>query len=55
MHGLRKMARALAIVVLPVVGSFVVYQSTSATEVLVGLALIAFALGLFATWFWQPW
>jgi hypothetical protein len=52
MQGLRKIARAIAIVLLPVVGSFVVYESTSMTEVLIGVALIALALGLTATWFW---
>jgi hypothetical protein len=51
-QGLRKIARALAIIVLPVVGSLVLYQSSSGIEVAIGVALIAFALGLIATWFW---
>jgi hypothetical protein len=55
MQGLRKIARAAAIVVLPIVGSFLLYQSTSTIEVLVGVGLMVFALGLVATWFWQPW
>ena len=55
MQGLRKIARALAILALPIVGGLVLYQSTSGTEVLIGAGLIAFAVGLVATWFWQPW
>ena len=54
MQGLRKVARALAIVVLPLLGGFVLHQSTSGVETLVGVALFVFALGLIATWFWQP-
>jgi hypothetical protein len=53
-QGLRKIVRAAAIVALPVVGSVVLYESTSGIETLVGVGLIVFALGLVATWFWQP-
>ncbi len=52
MQGLRKIARAAAIVALPIVGGLVLYQSTSGTEVAIGVALIVFGLGLVATWFW---
>jgi hypothetical protein len=55
MQGLRKILRPLAIVTLPVIGAVVIYGSSSAMETAVGLGLIVFALGLIATWFWQPW
>ena len=55
MQGLRKILRTLAIVVLPVVGMVILYGSSSGMEAAIGLALILFALGLIATWFWQPW
>ena len=55
MQGLRKILRALAIVILPVVGTAIIYGSTSAMDGAIGLALIGFAVGLIATWFWQPW
>ena len=54
MQGLRKILRALAIVILPVVGMMIVYGSSSGLETAMGLALILLALGLIATWFWQP-
>jgi hypothetical protein len=46
------MGRALAIVGLPVVGGLVLYQSTSGSEVLIGVALFLFAVCLIGTWFW---
>ena len=55
MQGLRKILRALAIVLLPVVGALVLYASASGVETAIGVVLILFALGLIATWFWQPW
>ncbi len=55
MQGLRKILRALAIVILPVVGAVIVHGSSSGVETAFGLFLILFALGLIATWFWQPW
>ena len=55
MQGLRKILRALAIVIFPVIGAVMVYGSTSGMETAIGSALILFALGLIATWFWQPW
>lgn len=39
MQGLRKIGRALAIAVLPVVGGVVLYESTSTIETGIGLAL----------------
>ena len=54
MLGLRKLLRAAAILILPVVGIVFLYESTSNIETLVGVGLIAFAMGLVATWFWQP-
>ena len=55
MKGLRKIFRALAIVILPVIGAAFIYGSSSGMETAVGLGLIIFAFGLIATWFWQPW
>jgi FtsH-binding integral membrane protein len=55
MQGVRKILRALAIVVLPVVGTVVIFGSSSGMETAIGWALILLALGLIATWFWQPW
>jgi hypothetical protein len=55
MEGLRKILRALAIVLLPVVGTVILYGSASGVETGIGVVLILFALGLIATWFWQPW
>jgi hypothetical protein len=55
MQGLSKILRALAIVILPVIGAVIIYGSSSGMETTVGLGLIFFALGLIATWFWQPW
>jgi hypothetical protein len=49
LQALRKIGRALAIVGLPVVGALVLYQSTSGSEVLIGVALFVFAVGLIAT------
>ena len=54
MQGLRKLARAAAIVLLPLVGLRVLAHGSSGTERAFGALLIAFALGLIATWFWQP-
>ena len=52
MQGLRKILRALAIVLLPMVGTLIIYGSSSGLETAIGLVLILFALGLVATWFW---
>jgi len=52
MRGLRKILRALAIVLLPVVGTLIIYGSSSGLETAIGLVLIFFAFGLVATWFW---
>ena len=55
MQGLRKILRALTIVIFPVIGAVVIYDSSSGMETAIGLALIVFSFGLIATWFWQPW
>jgi len=55
MQGLRKILRMMAVVTLPVVGTLVLYDSSSGAEVALGIFLILFSLGLIATWFWQPW
>ena len=55
MQGLRKIFRAFAIVILPVAGTVILYGSSSGIEIALGLFLIVFAIGLIATWFWQPW
>jgi hypothetical protein len=52
MQGLRKILRALAIVLLPMVGTLIIYDSSSGLETAIGLVLILFAFGLVATWFW---
>lgn len=52
MQGLRKILRALAIVLLPMVGTLIIHGSSSGLETAIGLVLILFALGLVATWFW---
>ena len=52
MEGLRKILRALAIVLLPMVGTLIIYGSSSGLETAIGLVLILFAFGLVATWFW---
>jgi hypothetical protein len=52
MQGLRKILRALAIVLLPMVGTLIFYGSSSGLETAIGLVLILFAFGLVATWFW---
>jgi hypothetical protein len=54
MLGLRKLLRALLIVILPVVAVLVFAQASTRSEFVLGALLIAFALGLIATWFWQP-
>jgi hypothetical protein len=53
--GCAQILRTLAIVVLPVVGTVVIFGSSSGMETAIGCALILLALGLVATWFWQPW
>jgi hypothetical protein len=55
MQGLRKILRALAVVIFPVIGAVIVYGSSSGMETAIGWAFILFALGQIATWFWQPW
>jgi len=55
MQGLRKILRTMAVVTFPIVGTLVLYQSSSGIEVAMGIFLILFSLGLVATWFWQPW
>jgi hypothetical protein len=52
MQGLRKILRALAMVLLPMVGALIIYGSSSGLETAIGLVLILFALGLVTTWFW---
>ena len=52
MQGLRKILRALAIVLLPMVGTLIIYGSSSGLETAIGFVLILFAFGLVATWFW---
>jgi hypothetical protein len=54
MQGLRKILRAFAIVILPIVGALVLYGSSSPVEIGIGTFLILFSFGLIATWFWQP-
>jgi hypothetical protein len=54
MQGLRKLLRALAIIILPLVAALVLSRASSGTEMAFGALLIVFALGLIATWFWQP-
>jgi hypothetical protein len=54
MQGLRKLLRALAIVILPLVGTLVLSRASTAMEMAFGALLILFAVGLIATWFWQP-
>jgi hypothetical protein len=53
--GSGEILRALAIVLRPVVGTVILYGSSSGMETAVGVAVIFFALGLIATWFRQPW
>jgi hypothetical protein len=53
MSGLRKLLRALAILVLPLLGMLVLLRGTGRLEMLFGVLLIVFAMGLIATWFWQ--
>lgn len=55
MLGLRKILRALAIVIFAVIGAVIAYGSTSGMEPAIGWAFMLFALGLIVTWFWQPW
>ena len=54
MQGLRKLLRALAIVVLPLVAALIFSRASSGTEMAFAALLILFAIGLIATWFWQP-
>jgi hypothetical protein len=39
-------------VLLPMVGTLIIYGSSSGLETAIGLVLILFAFGLVATWFW---
>jgi len=55
MQGIRKILRAIAIVVLPMLGAVVLYGTSSDAETVLGWFLILVALGLIATWFWKPW
>lgn len=55
MLGLRKILRALAIVIFAVIGAVIAYGSTSGMETAIGWAFMLFAVGLIVTWFWQPW
>jgi hypothetical protein len=52
MLGLRKILRALAIVIFTVIGAVIAYGSASGMETAIGWAFILFALGLIVTWFW---
>ncbi len=54
MLGLRKLLRALLIVILPMVAVRVFAQASTGSEFALGALLVAFAFGLIATWFWQP-
>jgi hypothetical protein len=53
MSGLRKLLRALAILVLPLLAMLVLFRGAGRLEMLFGVLLIVFAVGLIATWFWQ--
>jgi hypothetical protein len=53
MSGLRKLLRALAVLVLPLLATLVLLRGAGRLEMLFGALLIAFAVGLVATWFWQ--
>jgi hypothetical protein len=58
MQGLRKILRALAIMILPIIGSALLYDglhSSDWLEIALGAFLFLGAFGLLATWFWQPW
>jgi len=50
----RKLLRALFIIVLPIAAALVFARASSGTELAVGALLILFALGLIATWFRPP-
>jgi hypothetical protein len=55
MQGLRKILRAAAIVMLPIIGSAMLYdglRSSDAIEIVLGGFLVLTACGLLATWFW---
>jgi hypothetical protein len=54
MSGLRKLLRALAVLVLPLLGTLVLFRGTGRLAMVFGVLLIVFAVGLIATWFWQP-
>ena len=53
MSGLRKLLRALAVLVLPLLGTLVLFRGAGRLAMVIGVLLIAFAVGLIATWFWQ--
>ena len=55
MQGLRKIFRAAAIVILPIIGSAMLYDglhTSDAVEIALGGFLVLTACGLLATWFW---
>ena len=53
MSGLRKLLRALAVLILPLLATFVLFRGAGRLAVVIGVLLIVFAVGLVATWFWQ--
>jgi hypothetical protein len=52
MQGLRKLVRALTIVLLPIAAALLLLHAASGTEMAVGALMLLLALGLIATWFW---
>jgi hypothetical protein len=54
MSGLRKLLRALAVLSLPLLGTLVLFGGAGRLAMVLGVLLIVFAVGLIATWFWQP-
>jgi hypothetical protein len=55
MQGLKKIGRAVGIVILPMIGAVIMYNSSDAVETVLGAFLIASGFGLLATWFWRLW
>jgi hypothetical protein len=54
MSGLRKLLRAFAVLVLPLLGTLVLFGGAGRLAMVFGVLMIVFAVGLIATWFWQP-
>ena len=59
MQGLRKILRALAILIFAVVSCWLFTDAAvngpGDYQLIVAAALMLGAIGLAATWFWQPW